>query len=240
MRKSAVLTALFLTCASLYFLYVGVSFTLHPLEFIRPLLILWAVVLLLSWPAYWLTRDWNWVGILLLVIVLGFFSRDLFALAYSVTVLVVLGFLWLSYKLILKRKLKFQHVFLILNSVTLIAIFLLSSVLYSNLGTIPVSYYRTTWDVLNSNRYMEIDPGVSTRPDIYFIVLDGYGREDMLRQLFGIDNSEFVGYLEEKGFIVPEHSLSNYPKTALSIASTLNLDYVQNLYRNWSIPSCGG
>jgi len=52
MRKLAILTALFLTFASLYYLYVGVSFTLYPLEFLRPLLILWAIVILLSWPAY--------------------------------------------------------------------------------------------------------------------------------------------------------------------------------------------
>lgn len=229
MRKLAILTALFLTFASLYFLYVGVSFTLFPLEIVRPLLILWAIVILLSWPAYWLTRDWNWAGILLVVLVLGFFSRDLFALAYSATVLSVLGLLWLSYKWILKRELMFQHVFLILNSVTLVAVILLSTVLYSNLGTIPASYYKNTREVVNSRRYVDLNPRVATKPDVYYIVLDGYGREDMLRQLFKIDNSEFITHLQEKGFIVPEHSLVNYPKTALSVASTLNMDYVQNL-----------
>jgi hypothetical protein len=229
MRKLAILTALFLTFASLYFLYVGVSFTLFPLEIVRPLLLLWTVVILFSWPAYWLTRDWNWAGILLVVLVLGFFSRDLFALAYSVTILSVVGLLWLSYKFLLKRKLNFQHIFLVLNSVTLIAVILLSFVLYSNLGTIPASYYQATSEVVNSKRYVEINPDVSTKPDIYYIILDGYGRNDMLGQLFGIDNSEFTSYLKSKGFIIPERSLTNYPKTALSVASTLNLDYIQNL-----------
>jgi len=82
---------------------------------------------------------------------------------------------------------------------------------------------------VKSKRYVALNPKISTKPDIYYIVLDGYGREDTLRQLFDIDNSEFISYLRGKGFIVPEQSLANYPKTALSVASTLNLDYVQNL-----------
>ncbi|HSG45710.1 MAG TPA: hypothetical protein VLA72_21415, partial [Anaerolineales bacterium] len=64
-------------------------------------------------------------------------------------------------------------------------------------------------------------------PDIYYIVLDGYGRADLLEDLYEFDNSNIVQALESRGFVIPSESRSNYPKTALSVASTLNMDYVQ-------------
>jgi hypothetical protein len=66
-------------------------------------------------------------------------------------------------------------------------------------------------------------------PDVYFIVLDAYGRADVLQNLFGFDNSEFIDELQEMGFYVVDCSQSNYARTQLSIASTLNMDYVPNL-----------
>jgi len=40
------------------------------------------------------------------------------------------------------------------------------------------------------------------RPDIYYIVLDGYGRSDRLEEYFGYDNSAFTAALAERGFHV--------------------------------------
>jgi len=66
-------------------------------------------------------------------------------------------------------------------------------------------------------------------PDVYFIVLDAYGRADVLQEIFGLDNSEFIRELENMGFYVVPCSQSNYARTRLSVASTLNMDYIQNL-----------
>jgi hypothetical protein len=66
-------------------------------------------------------------------------------------------------------------------------------------------------------------------PDVYFIVLDAYGRADVLQDLSGYDNSEFIRELQDMGFYVVNCSRSNYARTKLSIASTLNMDYIQNL-----------
>ncbi len=63
-------------------------------------------------------------------------------------------------------------------------------------------------------------------PDIYFIVLDGYARQDILESVHGLDNLRFVEGLAARGFTVPERSRSNYPNTALSLATALNLDYL--------------
>lgn len=64
------------------------------------------------------------------------------------------------------------------------------------------------------------------RPDIYYIVLDAYGRSDILKALYGYDNTPFIDWLTRKGFYVAQQSHSNYAQTMLSLASSLNLDYL--------------
>jgi hypothetical protein len=66
-------------------------------------------------------------------------------------------------------------------------------------------------------------------PDIYYIILDGYARADVLEEVYGYDNGEFIDYLKEKGFRVAGASKSNYCQTALSLASSLNLQHLQHL-----------
>ena len=66
-------------------------------------------------------------------------------------------------------------------------------------------------------------------PDIYYIVMDSYAREDTLRRVFNYDNTPFLLNLAERGFFVAYHSFSNYSRTSLSLASSLNMDFIQNL-----------
>jgi hypothetical protein len=65
-------------------------------------------------------------------------------------------------------------------------------------------------------------------PDIYYIILDGYGRGDALKKSYGFDNQVFLNTLKSKGFVVLDQSTSNYPDTVQSITSSLNMDYVQD------------
>ncbi len=67
------------------------------------------------------------------------------------------------------------------------------------------------------------------QPDIYYIVPDRYANQHILEKYYNYDNSEFIGYLQDKGFYVADHSYANYPKTFLSLASTLNLQHITNL-----------
>lgn len=66
-------------------------------------------------------------------------------------------------------------------------------------------------------------------PDIFYIILDGYGREDQLKRVFGYDDSAFTKGLESRGFYVAKASHSNFVQTELSLASSLNIDLIQNL-----------
>jgi len=70
---------------------------------------------------------------------------------------------------------------------------------------------------------------VNSRPDIYYIILDGYGREDILQAFYDFDNSDFLDTLRARGFYIAEEATSNYMQTMLSLSSSLNMDYLQSI-----------
>lgn len=67
------------------------------------------------------------------------------------------------------------------------------------------------------------------RPDIYYIIFDRYGNERVLSDTYGCDNSEIGRWLRERGFSVSTRSHANYLKTAVSLASSLNYEYLDDL-----------
>lgn len=71
--------------------------------------------------------------------------------------------------------------------------------------------------------------GESVLPDIYFFVLDGYGRSDLLKKTFDYDNSGFLNTLTDKGFYIARCSQTNYSQTWNSLASILNMVYLEEM-----------
>lgn len=69
----------------------------------------------------------------------------------------------------------------------------------------------------------------SSRPDIYYIILDAYARQDVLQKLYGYDNSKFINSLRQRGFFVADKSCTNYNLTLASLASSLNFDYLDQV-----------
>jgi hypothetical protein len=65
--------------------------------------------------------------------------------------------------------------------------------------------------------------------DIYYIILDAYGRQDILNNNYNYDNTTFIQYLENTGFFVASESNSNYAYTQLSLPSTFNFKYLNYL-----------
>ena len=68
-----------------------------------------------------------------------------------------------------------------------------------------------------------------TSPDVYYILLDGYARSDILSEDFDFDNSDFLTSLDERGFYVADAANTNYAHTQLSVPSTFNMKYVNYL-----------
>lgn len=72
-------------------------------------------------------------------------------------------------------------------------------------------------------------PSVDVLPNIYYIVPDGYTSSETLERVFGHDNSGFESFLERKGFFVASQSQSNYVASFLSLASSMNMRYLNEL-----------
>lgn len=67
------------------------------------------------------------------------------------------------------------------------------------------------------------------KPDIYYIILDGYAREDTLKEFYGYDNSVFLDGLRARGFEVAANSHSNFYFTFMSLSSSLNMEYINRI-----------
>lgn len=218
-----------------YFIFRIYANNIHgvpPGEFLRPLLIslLATCVLMASFHGW--TRDWQRSALMTSVLLAMFFSYGLIwslliAMRIRARVEILAGVWILLAVLILTRiaagtgKRVSQDSIVGMN---LIAIILL---LFPTLQTIR-------YIVANS---LPFEAGVDTAasihitpssPDIYYIILDGYGRTDAILP-YGYDNSGFIESLRGMGFYVADCSQSNYAGTGLSLTSALNMEYAQHL-----------
>lgn len=66
-------------------------------------------------------------------------------------------------------------------------------------------------------------------PDIYYFIFDRYAGPKSLQEEYDFDNSAFWDFLKNKGFYIAENAKANYPKTFLSLGSSLNMEYVDYL-----------
>lgn len=77
---------------------------------------------------------------------------------------------------------------------------------------------------------MHVSRAGAELPNVYVLVFDGYGRRDVLRDVYGFDNY-LVTDLRSLGFFVADRAAANYAQTASSLASSLNLDYIPALMK---------
>ena len=66
-------------------------------------------------------------------------------------------------------------------------------------------------------------------PNVYYIILDGYPRNDILEKYVSFDNTEFTNLLEQRGFHVAENSHANYSLSSTSIPAIMNMNYINFL-----------
>ena len=139
-------------------------------------------------------------------------------------ILIMIGFSLLITIRIKKSNLKLVKTTLILNIISL-TVLIFPSLL--------ISYYEikrvgeTTWSDLpfsSQERREEV-----RKPDVYYIITDSYASNSSLRDYFNFDNSEFTDYLKGRGFYIADKSRSNYPFTTPSVASSLNMSYLDKL-----------
>ena len=71
-------------------------------------------------------------------------------------------------------------------------------------------------------------PGTQPR-DIYYFILDGYGSPRTLEQYLDVPDAGFMDWLESAGFTVLRETRSNYARTPLSLGSSLNMMYLDEV-----------
>lgn len=63
-------------------------------------------------------------------------------------------------------------------------------------------------------------------PDIYYIILDEYASTHTIKQRYGYNNGPFESRLRSRGFYIAEKSRCRYLDTYHSLATSLNMNYV--------------
>lgn len=209
------------------------------IQIVRPLVIVAVVTVALMYVMKLALKQWDraglsaavWVGFL-------FYYNSLTAwgdalpvkqgalIAGGVVFLVFIGTLvFLSSK---KFRPSAEHLSVLtgfFNIVTLVVLLIPSYVivmfLTKTVDPVPVvSSVRSLPESMNTDR---------GTPDIYYLVVDGYGGADMLMETYGLDNTGFVDFLERRGFYVAGQSTSNYMQTVLSVSSSSNMEYLNTL-----------
>ncbi len=127
-----------------------------------------------------------------------------------------------------------------IHTTMLVVGFVLVAVPLFNIGVFSVNEARArnieknNRITANANIHVVSD---KVTPDIYFIVLDAYTRQDALKSDLKYDNSSFLEELKKIGFAVVDCSRSNYSSTIFSLPSTLNMDYLDVLNPNLKDPN---
>lgn len=154
----------------------------------------------------------------------------------SLYVGIILAILFLLFVMLVLRNDKFTHT--ISHLANLFSILLVSIILgtlgffiiqkNNPQGTTKAEKFNAYWQTNLKSEGNYFTP-TDKAPDIYYIVLDGYGRDDALDQYYGIKQKPFLDSLDALGFTVAQNSLANYKQTHLSIASLLNMEYLTRL-----------
>lgn len=106
---------------------------------------------------------------------------------------------------------------------------LLSSIL--NILPYEIQRYNARTKYVASENGMLKPVQQNDAPDIYYLIFDRYANGKILKDQYDFDNSDFLQFLRDRGFYVAEDSSANYPRTHLSLASSLNLEYLDKLVK---------
>lgn len=204
-----------------------------PSEIALPIAIVLGCTLLLLLLSWLLLKDAPKAGVVISIFVVLFFSYGYVAVGienwgvtykalWPIWVLIVV----LSMYLVIRTRRDLRKLTTILNVIAITLVII---------PTVNIAIQETKAASLDTNpggnvgTYVTDLEETDALPDIYYIDLDRYASESTLKEFYSYDNSEFLDYLSSKGFYIASESKANYLKTHLSLASSLNMKYVNYL-----------
>jgi hypothetical protein len=205
-------------------------------EVIRPLMVAFLLTLILLLAFMLIFRNWHKAGLGTSLILVLFFSYGHVynLLSHQLVAGVEIG--RHRFLILITAILLFGGGYLIWSKIsspekfTPILNFIAVVMLIYPLYTITSFYLEDTGEISPVSAAPPTSPQVSLDsgqyPDIYYLIFDSYGRQDILQTNYKLDNSQFLSDLTEIGFYVADQSRSNYSQTTLSLSSSLNMDYV--------------
>ena len=167
-----------------------------------------SLLLMLSWFYLGLIKNWLYNKF-----------PDSFFGSYTFFLPASLVLIFLSILVILRYNGSFFRFFLFINSLWLI--FILIDIIAIVASETQQPFFQNKY-VFNLPKSQVPD---SLKPDIYYIVFDSYSSSQILRKM-GFDNHRIEEELEGSGFKIVQNASSNYNLTPFSIASTLNMKYL--------------
>lgn len=220
---------------------VGNFDQIDPFQALRPLILLLLVSIGLILMLYAILKDWDYASYLIFlglvfVFVFGHLIRVIEQWLPDddqVVRLVLLG-IWSIILVVMGLKKLFirfgsgERVTPLLNLIFSFAF--LGQIVYSVVlmfqGMLPIPFANAQEAPLpNTGTTISLD--CTNPPDIYYIVLDGYGRADVLEEIYGVDTRPFLESLTARGFYIADQSHANYIQTVYAIPSALNFSYMQ-------------
>tara|TARA_B110000495_G_C23034398_1_gene617195 strand:- start:1845 stop:3362 length:1518 start_codon:yes stop_codon:yes gene_type:complete len=133
-------------------------------------------------------------------------------------IIMLIGLLYLFTK-----KIELENITKIVNGISITLIVL---VLF-NIGQFYVQEdFSVTNDGNQFSQKILVENDVFKKPNIYYIIPDAYANSKTLQDTLDFDNTKFLSYLENQGFYIPSQSYANYASTFLSVASSLNMEYI--------------
>jgi hypothetical protein len=149
-----------------------------------------------------------------------FFTSSAFLLAVGLFALIA-TFIYLK-----KNKRPFPRLYLFLNATLLIYILVDTGGLVLKLRHPPVNPLS-----VYSFAKVETTPPCTAcaKPDVYFLLFDEFASTLALKEQSNFDNSSLDSFLIGQGFHINPYSSANYNFTPFSMASILNMSYIEGL-----------
>lgn len=180
---------------------------------IRASALLVAIVVILAFGLRLLLRRWDWASFGVLCIVVGFLFYEIGSGIPSILVATV------AFILLIERSLDIRKIVLVANVMATVVLVVMLAALYQREQVArPVGF---------QSEGISKKAEFTTNPNIFHMVLDGYGSHETYEAIFDYDNSPFLDELRALGFVVFDDVVTPFNQTLPTMASILNGAYVE-------------